>query len=602
MDTEPRLPRLRRALATRRFAWGAIALGLLLVLPSLRGGLVADDVRFLLLLRDGGSGIEGLEHPVRDLFVFATGEPEYTRAMQDHGIFPWWAEPEAKIAFLRPVSAYTHWLDARSWPGSAPLMHVHSLVWFVLALGLVAVLYRRFFRGAWPAGLAILLFALDDAHGTPVGWLANRYGLVALALAVPVLLLHDRWRRDGWRPGAWLAPPLLAVALLAGESSLAICAYLFAYALFLDRGPLVRRLMTLAPYGVLVVAWRLVWDALGYGAAGSSVYLDPAREGLAFASTIAERFPLLLAAQVWMPTADMGLFYTPSLFRVVAVHGALVCVVGIVVVAPLLARSPLARFWLVGLLLAAIPICATAPSDRSLLFVGLGAMGLVAQLLAAWVERPPWLLRNRARRWGTSAVCTVLLFVHLFLAPLLLPVRASLSGLLHDGFWSAMVDLPDGEAIEGRTLIMVNPPSEAHTAYLHPAFEYAGRARPARLRELATGITDLTLVREDERTLRVAAAGGYWPTLRERLVVGRDRRWVPGEVVDLPPTHMEITAVTDDGRAAEVRFTFDVPLEDDSLVWVHWVDGRFVPFPLPQVGERIEIPRIRIRDVLLRPG
>ena len=59
---------------------------------------------------------------------------------------------------------------------------------------------------------------------------------IALTLAIPVLLLHDRWRREGWRPGAWLGPLVLGVALLAGESALAIGAYLAAYALHLDRG------------------------------------------------------------------------------------------------------------------------------------------------------------------------------------------------------------------------------------------------------------------------------------------------------------------------------------------------------------------------------
>ena len=48
---------------------------------------------------------------------------------------------------------------------------------------------------------------------------------------MPVVLLHDRWRREGWRAGAWIAPLWLGVALGAGESALAIAAYLFAYAL-----------------------------------------------------------------------------------------------------------------------------------------------------------------------------------------------------------------------------------------------------------------------------------------------------------------------------------------------------------------------------------
>ena len=86
----------------------------------------------------------------------------------------------------------------------------------------------------WIAGLATLIYAVDDAHGMLVGWIANRNGLVTAVLGVLALILFIRWRREGWRPGAFTAPFVFAVALLAGESAIAVGAYLIAYVLFLE--------------------------------------------------------------------------------------------------------------------------------------------------------------------------------------------------------------------------------------------------------------------------------------------------------------------------------------------------------------------------------
>ena len=255
---------------------------------SIRGGLIGDDVRHALILR-GDTGIPGLEHSPFDLFVFATGEREYWEQMLDAGIYPWWASPDVRLAFLRPVSSFFHWVDFQLWPDSGVMMHLHSIAWFAVVLVLAAAVYRRLCPTPLLAGLAFLLFALDDAHSTPAAWLANRYGLVALSLALGTFLAYERWRTDGWRPGAWLGPLIFSVAILAGESALAIGAYLFAHAVFLDRAPWRARIAALAPYAVLVVAWRVAYQALGYGATGSAAYYDPGRDGLAFVVPLLQR-------------------------------------------------------------------------------------------------------------------------------------------------------------------------------------------------------------------------------------------------------------------------------------------------------------------------
>jgi len=152
--------------------------------------------------------------------------------------------PRPPLVAWRPLSSLTHLLDYLVWPRSALLAHAHTMLWFAALLAVLLALYRRF-HVAWIAHLALLLYAVDDASGTVLSFVANRNSLVAATLAFAALLAHDRARRDAWRPGVWLAPALFGAALMGGESALAVTAYLFAHALFIDGGPLARRLARL---------------------------------------------------------------------------------------------------------------------------------------------------------------------------------------------------------------------------------------------------------------------------------------------------------------------------------------------------------------------
>ena len=126
-------------------------------------------------------------------------------------------------------------------------MHLHSLVWFGATVVVATWFYRRMLPCAWVAGLAGLLFAVDEAHGLPAVWLANRNTLLGVFFGFLTLIAYDLWRRDQRWMGAILAPLTLLLGLLAKESSAATGAYLLAYALFLDRGRWVGRLGSLVP-------------------------------------------------------------------------------------------------------------------------------------------------------------------------------------------------------------------------------------------------------------------------------------------------------------------------------------------------------------------
>ena len=205
---------IRRFLTARFLPLYLAAMATALTAQALTLGLYADDHFLRLVLLDPPVREEWSRTPV-DLFAFLNGDEERIRRAVAEGTLPWWTHPRLRLAFLRPVTGFTHWLDFRQWPAHPWLMHLQSLVWLAAAVAAAALLYRRLLRadraGAWRwppwlAGLAALLYAVDDAHGMPATWLANRNALIGALFALTALAAHDRWRRDGWRPGVAVAP------------------------------------------------------------------------------------------------------------------------------------------------------------------------------------------------------------------------------------------------------------------------------------------------------------------------------------------------------------------------------------------------------------
>ena len=576
-----------------------ILVGLALAAPALTAGFAADDHLHRVIARDD-PGIDGLRSRPLDLFVFAAGDPSDNARLRDAGVFPWWTDPSLRLAFFRPLSSATHAVDHALWPDDATAQLAHNLAWLALSLVAAWAFFRRFVAVRWIAVLALLLYAIDDARGPVVGWIANRNALIALVLAVPALLAHDRWRRDGWAPGRWLGPLAFAVSLGAGESAVAIGAYLAAHALWLDRAPWRDRALALAPYALIVVVWRVAYGYLGYGVEGSGIYLDPGADPGAFAGAALVRLPLQLAGQLALPWSDLASFYpiagvlAPMLAIAVAtlVAIALAC-------ARLLRRDPASRFFATGMVLAAVPIATTFPADRLLTFVGLGAMGLVAQLLAAAARRREELGDGRARRAAAVAVAAVLALIHLVLSPPLLLLRARSMVTVGGVLDRADAGIPSTPEIADRTVVIAAAPSDALAGYIPLMRASRGQPRPAHLYWLATATTAVTLERVDARTLRVIPDEGLLRHEVDRMFRSpRAAPFAPGDAVALPGVTFTVESVTADGRPARVLARFDRSLEDPSLVWRRWERRSYVPYAPPAVGARETLPAVDLFGLL----
>jgi hypothetical protein len=570
-----------------------VLLALVLVSPALGVGPVGDD--FMHMARvDPAVRAPGFAYAPVDLFTFVSGDPAQRAVLREEGVFGWWMAPDFKMSFWRPLSSLTHVLDHRLWPRSPVLAHAQSMLWFAALLAVVAALYRRF-HAPWIAHLALLLYAVDDARGWVLGWTANRNALVAATFAFAALLAHDRARREGWRAGTWLAPALFGLALLGGESAVEVTGYLLAHALFLDTGPLGRRLARLWPYAGLTVAWVVAYKALGYGTSGGSMYLNPLDEPLPYLRALVERLPVLLAAQVGPGLADLWLLLPPAA-QVAAYTLALLVLAGLAaLVAPLWRRLPTCRFWALGAVLSLPPACATFPMDRLLAFAGVGAMAVVALVLAEGQEGSALALPRARRRFATVAV-SLLVFFHLLLAPVLLPLRVLTLGFVARMGERLEASIPADEAVRGKTLVILSSAAEMTTFPPWMQRRVLGIPLPRRMRVLATCFHPVHVSRLDATTLRVRPERGFLDNELLRMVRGLSRPFHPGDDVVLSDMRAHVRAVTADGRPAEVDFTFPVPLEDPSLLWTRLqAGGTLRPWSPPEVGEREVLPSVMPR-------
>jgi hypothetical protein len=576
-----------------------VVLGFALLLPSLDTGLAADDYLQTIML-DRPSPIAGFERAPWDLFRFC--DPGHFASLLEQGVFSWWDDPHTKLAFLRPLSAATHLFDHALFRNHGPILHLHSALWaLVLFLG-VRALYRSLITDRLVANLALALYALDDARGWLVSWVAARNAAIATALSVWCLVAHHLARSQR-RPAAGralLGPLLLGCALLAGEGALASCGYLLGYALFLERGPLRTRLMSLLPYAGVVLTWRIAYRALGFGAYGSSLYVDPQTDPVMYLGFLFRNGPLLLGAQfggMWSDVSTL-LFVAP---RVQLALQAVTCLfVGFVLwlMRDALRSSGLARFALFGMACAVFPaVTATPAMDRLLTWIAIGASVLLAQLIA------PALRAGEAERVGrvgddgrhvaTSRVrqlgVAVLVAVHL-LGVVFLPSRARGNLVMRDTLGRADSAIPRDASVADKTLIFVNPPLLPYAAYLPIERAAQGIPRPRAQHILAMATTQLSIERPDAYTLRLSPRAGFLLDPVSKLLWSEHRPFHVGEQIVQGDMTVTILHVTPDRRPLSIEARFAHSLDDPRYLWVEWRDTHSVRFEPPATGTHIELP------------
>jgi len=606
---------LRKVLDHRHLPVFLAVVAFIIMLPALRTGLLNDDLDHRAKLA-GPSRINErlfdvglvpddsgrLSQAISDLFVAVSPDKNLER-FKNYGVLPWWTYENLRVSFWRPLTSLTHWLDYRLFPNSVVMMHVHNILWFTAVIYLVSILYRRLIGPDWIAGLAAVLYLLDDNSYFPAMWVANRNIFLSLFFAILTLLAHHRWRQHNSLAAAIVAPFCLLGSLLSAEAGIATFAYLFAYAVSLDRVNWIRRVLSLLPAVLVIVLWHIIYNAKGYGAYGGDFYLDPVREPLNYAWAVVERGSFLLASQ-WtsLPAEIFGFIHDAARIQYWLIAMAFVVLIPIAFL-PLLYRSRLAQFWLVGMYLSVLPICATIPMNRNLLFVGIGAFGLIAQFVGGFLDKESWLPKSRLWRTSGLVICIVLLLIHLPIAAANRIAAPKVTSMIIDELKSTMdVGLLTGS--ENQDLVIINAPNPASFIYIPFSRAYEGKPLPQAIRVLAPGFVPLEVTRTGEKTLMLRTQSSNFLTCPQNRELDfvyfyenfSDVRSVKnplraGDRIELPRLFVKVITADNDVFPTEVLFTFAVSLDDSSLRWLQWDwdDESYIPFSVPAIGEKSEI-------------
>lgn len=382
-----------RWLVHRHAHWVVFALTVLLHLPAMRVGLLADDYVQVAALE---GPIQGSDLGPWNLFDFGTldrdGEPWQL------GGLPWWTSDEFRVRFLRPLPSLLRSLEhsivgRATWPG-----HLANALGMGLLVLLVVRLHRALGLGVGAAFLGALLLAADESSALPVGWLANRNSLGEALFGVGALLiaLGGVGATSLWRHLAALVLALLAT--LCKESGIVFLVLVPLATLWRARWAIApTRLWTLALGPAVALVYLALYVLGGYGA-NSGFYPEPWTHPLATLFQFIVRLPVAALALSSPVPADL-IFVEPWLLWVFASVGALV--LGWVVQRLLRLANPATRRSVVPLtalfLVTLAPQAAAPVADRLLLVPAIAFCGLLSLALAG----VPW---RSTRLWSVPGL------------------------------------------------------------------------------------------------------------------------------------------------------------------------------------------------------
>ncbi len=506
------------------------------------------------------------------LYTFADGNPAHLAPHIVAGPLPWFTLPELKIAFLRPLSTFFLHVDVWAFGDSAPLAHLHSILWALAMLAAARRLYGVLLPHA--ALMASVLFALDDSHAMAIFWVANRNALHAGAFGLWGLVAHLAWREHGRTRHLVAAFACFALALASAEAAVGLLAYVFARELVAkDRRPWVV-LPTAGLLGLYAIAYRV----LGMGAYGSASYVDPTREPLAFLAEAPRRFCALLGTWSTGITADSWLTFPDLRWALVAL--------GVVALpgwwwlwkkSAFDAKTNETLSWLgLGAVMAVLPTLATWPTDRLLLPSSFGACAVAGAVLArAWAGK-----RRLVVAWASVAFLLLPLGTWVLVPTVF---RAWDRGVTH-----AMTDGERG--FEHERVVVLSSTDFAPAMYGTAVAALHGFARPTTWHVLSMAASALTVTRTDATHFALQLSDGRMvDSIFEENFRGERFPFAPNDAVALEGLNVIVTR-TDAGHPVAIAVELQRPVADFTFVWF---DGaRFARVALPEPGHELELPRV----------
>lgn len=603
----------------------AIGLGLFLHWPSLGSGYRGDDFPQRAML----TGEFAAPRSPLDLFSFASGDPRDVQQLMDFGYVPWWTVPNLRLRMWRPLASALMVLDQRVLDASVEFQHAHSLFWYAVLVFVASRLFRRWLSLGAAIG-ATVLFAVEEGHTFPVGWLANRSTLTATALGFLTLELHASAREASTEAptarkiatGRAAATALCAgLALLAGEYAFTALAYVFAYEC-LRPEPIAQRLRLSLPVIAPTLSYLAVHSWIGSDIVGSGFYLSPIREPLQFAGAALLRVPAMFADLSFGLPADWfnGIgplrnfflqknWFSPEAWRVFPAWPVWNGAIGYLTIlafwmfvreaiarAPESSRRPL-QVMAIGSLLSLFPAAGSLPGDRLIVAAAMGVSGVYGTLIVHALPRPGALRLRSILAWSVAfAIAGPLSIDRVYHQ-----ARGFAFSSEGQQLWARSADLPVGDEARDTRVYLISTADFMTAVNLPWARLAGGSPLPRSYRRLSPGAIPCDVLRTSDRSLRIMPlSSDIAYSAMPSLYRGESAPMRAGQLIRLPGLDVLVEHVRD-GNPSLMHFTFDRPLEDPRLWFLESTVDGLRRFTLPKVGETVRVRRPIYRDLRVSP-
>jgi hypothetical protein len=562
---------------------------------SLRWGFQYDDYLHQFVLRGLA---KGSQIHVWNLYDFGPrGGTEYPQSEWRFHI--WWADPDFKVRFFRPVTSLTIVLDYCLYHNWAPGYHLTSLLLLGALLALTYRLYRELGAPPGAALWALAILALSPVHLVPVGWIANRNAVLAALLTVATVLMVHRNQRTGSRPYLLAGIGCFLLACGSKESGLIalplIGLYLFLFDLRSESEGFGRRLTrlitspTLLIFALLAVSYLGFYLACGYGTR-SVVYPTPWGSPLQCLARLVVLIPVGLFSLFFGFPADLIPVH-PQLTWPVTV-GAIVLLVAFGrVLFRVVKPAPLVLFALGWAGLSLLIETGADLSDRLLVDAAIGTSLLTGLFLCSL---PPLSKRIAARQYASLVLGGVLLTAGVVSAIPAGAARAKYFGEMATLDRQAILDADlDANAPAPRSVFIVNCPSSLLALSMSATWGVARNDSGTCVFPLQMGRRPLIWKREGPRTMTLTSKGSAFLDHRlERIFRTTDAAPSQGTTFSSPLFTATALAVEPTGIRT-VRFEFKQNLDNPSYRFLIWRDGRMTAIKPPAIGQNIELPEVR---------
>lgn len=543
----------------RRALWrGAWVLVFALLLPGLMVGPVFDD---WFHAADAHAETSWATRLFSLYDFFAADEVAVGRR---HGLLPWWADDALSIRFFRPLSSLLLSIDHQLLDGGGVWSHLHAALWFALTLYAAHRVFSLLFDVA-DARWITPLYGILSCHTVPLALAAARHSHVSAALALASFECLIRALRTSRLELHFAAGALFTLALLGGESAVAVLPIAFVYAM--QEAGVRRALRLLAPEIAIAFVLSLGYALGGFGVQRSSGYLTPG--SAEFFVALPARLVSLAGGLLSGFPLDLWLYGAEPLLVGVGVAALAVSALALRAIMPLLDAVTKRRLLglLAGAFIALVPLTAGIPGGRLLIIPCIAS----AALFAISGRRAAHTFRVQRLR-----ALFVMAWVFLFgigLNPLfrVLPPL----DMARTGRELPMMARSIAEHCAGKAALAVGAP-DSNVAYLPVLLMFGPEPRPSVFHILSMAPGEHRLKQTQPGSFELRVSGDFMGIPWARIY--RDTPIPAGTSRALEGLDVQVL------ETSESAMTLSLNPSAEGC-WLTLERGQLVPLPVPAVGE-----------------